>query len=352
MIKKKITTVSEFAEYFELTEYTGPTRGKNKKYIKLELIIENANVDVVFNVDVLFKILKIKDYDKPEDVDLLVSLDIKSSKMKGVDLELNPHSGYLINYVFIRSSEIYFMEVKGWLNPIIIENCIIKYLKITFFSEWRECRIKKVMCDEFVVERSHDEPKLQKIYHINNLTVKRRIKIDHQLLDEFRLRYINISSATKSDLVDIRKLKLRFKEDGNTFDELNAASCEQKIVFSDLMRNTRLGESISEKVLLSLNLSSNEFGINWLRAATWTIMINVLGSFILYCSFFPGPYDYSSISPDYLKIVFGNFAPIYRIDFLEDNNANIWHYLLHFTTKILIFYGIYQTVQAFRKYRK
>ena len=45
-------------------------------------------------------------------------------------------------------------------------------------------------------------------------------------------------------------------------------------------------------------------------------------------------------------------TPTHKVDFLDTEGTSILTYLFDFIGRIFIAFGIYQTVSAFRKYRK
>lgn len=178
----------------------------------------------------------------------------------------------------------------------------------------------------------------------NGKITKRFFYKVHQL----SLKLVDLKSASKSDLVIIRKLKNKFQEEGNTYDFLNTVACEQRIIRKKLP-NYKIGEHIQ----LVLNDLSNVYNTSWTRGILFTLITNFIGSvWLLWEGFKALPFSIYGINSSLVKIFFNNFSPLYKYDFLEKVSASNLSYFILFLNKVAVFYGVYQTVQAFRKFRK
>ena len=111
-----------------------------------------------------------------------------------------------------------------------------------------------------------------------------------------------------------------------------------------------------ERLNLWLNKISNDHGDSYGRAF---LFIVVIGWVWFYSSLIASDQFYFTL--DYTKWCFGDglilflefLNPIHKWDFIEKDfiQPNVWFYLFDFFGKISIGYGIYQFVQAFRKYK-
>lgn len=107
-------------------------------------------------------------------------------------------------------------------------------------------------------------------------------------------------------------------------------------------------------IILLLNLGSNKYGKSWLRGFLFTFIV---GLFFFYFTIITTD-NYVigwDISKENITKTSGYFftflTPTHKTNFLSDAKPTFWTYLLDFLGRIFIAYGIYQTVQAFRKYR-
>lgn len=209
--------------------------------------------------------------------------------------------------------------------------------------------IHSISLDKFSFEKFAVSKKLRKV-NISNGVIKEEIVVledKNEGFPNFNVSFVNLKNATRTKIDTIRKIKKQLEQVGNTYDYLNVRACEYKITIRELSFRKKPLDFIQ----LGLNEISNNYGTSWLRGFMVTFLINFLGSLALYYSMFRNVNISDTV--DKLKIIFfNNFSPIYRNDFLEENNASILSYTILLFTKIFVFYGIYQTVAAFRKYRR
>lgn len=112
--------------------------------------------------------------------------------------------------------------------------------------------------------------------------------------------------------------------------------------------------------MLMLNRISTNHGLNWGKGLLFTICI-ALVFYSLYIVILPsrpfklGWTSWNSflIATDATFEYFLRFFNItHELDFMSKYSPNSISYLIDFLGKIFIGYGIYQTIQAFRKYGK
>ncbi len=111
---------------------------------------------------------------------------------------------------------------------------------------------------------------------------------------------------------------------------------------------------LSDYLIFSLNRYSNNHGTSYWRGIAFTFLV---GWAFFYSSLLTTQgFDYTSfdweICKSYFKYYFDFMNPTHRIDYLKPLEAGAWSYLWDFLGRVFISYGIYQTVQAFRKYKK
>lgn len=115
-----------------------------------------------------------------------------------------------------------------------------------------------------------------------------------------------------------------------------------------------------EKFALWLNKTSNDFGLSWWKAAKFTVGVTAL-FYVLYLISLGNPpakfgwdgWKSFLTAIHYSAKYFMRFFIItHDLDFMKDYEPNAGSYLIDTIARIFIAYGIYQTVQAFRKYGK
>lgn len=118
--------------------------------------------------------------------------------------------------------------------------------------------------------------------------------------------------------------------------------------------------TVSERFLLCLNKLSNNHGISWLRGCIFTIAVSILAFSIYLLSLGNLPFTwgfsdfqaFSAASQTTMKYYVDFLIVTHRINFMEEFSPSACSYLIDFVGRIFIGYGIYQTIQAFRKYGK
>jgi hypothetical protein len=112
--------------------------------------------------------------------------------------------------------------------------------------------------------------------------------------------------------------------------------------------------------LLLLNRVSTKHGVSWIRGIAFTLGVGIV-FYAVYLTILPCAkveWGYTNgedfkAAVDYSVRNFINFIAIFRdFTFLHDGCPNMWSSIVDFVARIFIAYGIYQTIQAFRKYGK
>lgn len=115
-----------------------------------------------------------------------------------------------------------------------------------------------------------------------------------------------------------------------------------------------------EWFMLVLNRLSTNHGINWGRGIFFSFCVMVF-FYTIYIITIPGRefhwgwkgFDSFLTASDYVIKIFFLFIAIFRdFSFIEGTEPNAFSYFIDFFGRIFIGYGIYQTIQAFRKYGK
>lgn len=148
-----------------------------------------------------------------------------------------------------------------------------------------------------------------------------------------------------------RQLKLAMERQDNRYLSLQFKAKEMHYLRKEL----KIGW---DKTLLYLNFVSNNHGISWIRGIVFTIAVSFI-FFCIYNSTLSEQYFYWDISSTMDQTIeafviglnhFSNFIASFPKLRLDDN-SNTWQTNLSvLVSRILIGYGIYQTITAYRKY--
>lgn len=117
--------------------------------------------------------------------------------------------------------------------------------------------------------------------------------------------------------------------------------------------------------MLSIYKVSNNFRLNWLRGVVFTLAVSLLFyvPFVLLIENqiewglygWQKTWDAFTYVFDYRTAQFFEFLnPLHKIDYFvkEGQRVGFWAYLVDYIGRIFVGFGIYQTIQAFRKYGK
>jgi len=103
-------------------------------------------------------------------------------------------------------------------------------------------------------------------------------------------------------------------------------------------------KKIPEKVILLFNRISTNYGLNWLQGVSFTLLATV---------FFYSIFLILSNSPDWsFEAYFRFLNPAHSYEFLNGFNPYDSAFIIDAFGRVFIGYGYYQTIQAFRKYKR
>lgn len=172
------------------------------------------------------------------------------------------------------------------------------------------------------------------------------------LLIPNELRF-NDSIEYKQQQLGYAQLKQIYQRQGDQLTASNYYALEIE-AHRNKLQNENEWRSLPERFTLFLNRWSNNHGTSWELAFGYTVVVTFL-SYLLY-SFSLGllikcsPYCMASmLNPRFWSGLFEFFLPIHRFGFLGVPDTG-WSAFIDVVGRIFIGYGIYQTIQAFRKH--
>lgn len=158
----------------------------------------------------------------------------------------------------------------------------------------------------------------------------------------------------EEDIISYRQLKAAMMNQHDKVSEIYFRSKEMDAYLKWL----KFRENKSEWLLLQANKCSNQHGQSWIKGIKFTLVTSLLFYIIYLFSLKKYPYEFGWQNLDSLfnaiSYFIGNYSKFFIIthnfDFMPNSLPRGISYLIDTLSRIVISYGIYQTVQAFRKY--
>jgi len=139
-----------------------------------------------------------------------------------------------------------------------------------------------------------------------------------------------------------RIIKNEFIKQNNRIEALKYYHKEMRAYQTELTGDGGTLKRFDEKILLFLNMISNYYGQSWILGVVFTLLIGLALFLPLWYSGTTS-HDKLSFGGAFLQFIY----PAHRFDFLPMCG---WGYLYDILGRIFVSFGIYQTIQAFRKY--
>lgn len=156
-----------------------------------------------------------------------------------------------------------------------------------------------------------------------------------------------------------RILKNYFLKENNSIDYLNYSKLEHSTYKTQLWKRTRnkhtFFETVQDYIILGLNYISNNHGKSYLRGIAFTMMIGWL--FFYFALIATEVYSFGfenfwSSTQNSVKYYFNFIIPTHKVNYMDELNPKNWFYFWDFAGRAFVAFGIYQTIQAFRKYKR
>lgn len=147
-----------------------------------------------------------------------------------------------------------------------------------------------------------------------------------------------------------RILKKFSKEDYNQFKYLEYSKLENEVYFKQLKENK--WKRFNNYVIFLLNKFSNDHNMSWLIGFVFTSSIGFLFFYLSLISTYCIEIGWEpKIFVYYLGLYFQFLSPLHSNELFINEYPNTGTIILDFFGRIFVGYGIYQTVQAFRKHK-
>lgn len=179
--------------------------------------------------------------------------------------------------------------------------------------------------------------------------------VDNKKYEKYITKTGEIPYSNKRET--FRIIKQAYSKNGNEIDSIEYRKREHFTLFSETWRDLanfrKISSSIQNIFILFLNLVSNYFGVSWI---TGFIFITVVGSLFFLLSITEIPEYHFTTNPlnwdfEYFKYFLEFLNPTHKFEYIQEENLTTKFYVFDFLGRIFVGYGIYQFVQAFRKYK-
>ncbi|HWJ28836.1 MAG TPA: hypothetical protein VNS32_19985 [Flavisolibacter sp.] len=162
--------------------------------------------------------------------------------------------------------------------------------------------------------------------------------------------------VTSGDRETFRIIKNEFLKINNQVEALQFKAKEM-IAYEDELKNAK---NWGDYALVSLNKLSNKHGLSWTRGLFFTTLVALLFYLFYLWTLKSLPFQFgwkncesfSQASGMTIKYFIRFLIITHDIDFMAEFGPTAASFIVDFIAKIFIGYGIYQTVQAFRKHGK
>lgn len=167
--------------------------------------------------------------------------------------------------------------------------------------------------------------------------------------DDIHTNTGNLNIALKRYRETVRIIKNEFKTSGNKIDSLKFLKKEMEIYHKEL--TTSDNSKWFDKWILYFSKISNEYGTNWSKGVFFTLISGII-FFSIFLLFISDEliYDCTIKSIGLMLKHFFEFINVTNWNFKPFNIDYGYAYIVLFIGRILISYGVIQTIQAFRKY--
>lgn len=180
--------------------------------------------------------------------------------------------------------------------------------------------------------------------------------------EELYEKYLSTEAiiVEKNKRETFRILKKHFIDQSNSIDYLKYSIFEQETYYHQLKKKVFSKypekDSIQNFLILILNYLSNNHGRSYLRAIIFTLSI---GFVFFYFSLMATENYYFSFQNmtketffESVKYYFNFMIPTHKVEYLENEQPKTFFYIWDFIGRAFVSYGILQTIQAFRKFKK
>ncbi len=272
------------------------------------------------------------------------TLDLSSSRF---EKELNLNDSVFIKNVSFQSS-IFNKKVNAW-NTIYKKNLSFRWANFREKINLTDSYVKKGKTDFFGTNFENNA------YFYN--TEFKIIDLKNSVIEEGV--YFLGSTIQKCNRETNRIIKNQFAKQNNRIESLKFHHREMSSYFQELLYESflnlknfklwKLLKNFGDLIILSLNFLSNGFGLWWFAGIIFLFTTtSVIYDYYLVSINLKIPYDQLEYWKYYVQFI----VPTHKFDFIDGVILTDKSYIIDYFGRVISAFGIYQTVQAFRKFGK
>lgn len=227
-----------------------------------------------------------------------------------------------------------------------------------FTCKWANFREKLNLTDSFISKGKTDffGTNFENNAYFYNTNFK-RIDLKNSVIE--KSVYFLGSKIKKSNRETNRIIKNHFVKQNNRIESLKFHQKEMSSYIGELLADSfnnikkirvwKFLKNIGDLTILILNFLSNGFGLWWFMGIIFTLTTTLI-VFDYYLQSLNLIIDYNKI--EYWKSYVQFILPTHKFDFMNITQLPDESYIIDYLGRIVSAFGIYQTVQAFRKFGK
>ena len=166
---------------------------------------------------------------------------------------------------------------------------------------------------------------------------------------------------TKNKRETFRIIRNTFEKNSDYINSLYYKNLELKTYDNLLKQKIGLKKEVwsswFNRFILWLNSKSNNHGTSFISGIIFTTIVallffylSIIATYQYTIELHPCNWSFKSFE-ECTKLFFISLSPVHKHTYMDSLKPSTWFYIADFAGRIFVSYGIYQTVQAFRKFR-
>ena len=240
-----------------------------------------------------------------------------------------------------------FLEKSVFAKTIFHENVLFTYSTINTMI-LRQTDFKKGF--DFSLCSSIDNLQIFNIYYYDKSYITVDSERTYNTENKKKEYEKNVTEEAIIPLINKKETYRIFKNQLDKIGDYTTALDFKKLEMKTYQQFTDLKSN--EKIILWFNKCSNDFDSNWIQGVAFTFGCGILFSYLTlintdnyFWDICLKNFSFDKVFTNLIKFM----SPIHDLHYIE--NQSVVAYLFDFLGRIFVGYGIYQTIQAFRKYK-
>lgn len=294
-----------------------------------------------FSEDVIFRNIKIDGKSRFWESTFNKKVDLNNVSFKDLaDFFKVTFSNVIIFY------KVDFFSTTVFTETIFMENALFTYTKIADIIIFTRTKFEKGLDLSLAIITGKINIHSSDLKFFSNVADIYDNNLYRQAVEDNGIITLNNKRET------FRILKKFSKEDYNQFKYLEYSKLENEVYFEQL--KSAKWKRFNNYIIFLANKYSNDHNMNWLLGIGFTGLMGFIFfySALISTSCIEMAWEFNTeVFIHYLGLYFNFLSPIHSFDLFALENPNTGTIALDFFGRIFVGYGIYQTIQAFRKHK-